>query len=54
MAKSCPMAHPECKVDCAWYMDGKCAVVVIAEKLLLPKPQKSSSKQRNPGGQFTK
>ena len=29
----CPMDKPYCVKDCAWFMDGKCAVVVIAEKL---------------------
>ena len=29
----CPMDKPVCVKDCAWSIDGKCAVVIIAEKL---------------------
>ena len=28
----CPMSMPVCDEACAWNIDGKCAVVVIAEK----------------------
>jgi len=31
--KKCPMDKPVCKKDCAWSIEGKCAVAVIAEKL---------------------
>ena len=29
----CPMSRPVCTNTCAIYMDGKCAIVVIAENL---------------------
>jgi len=32
IGKQCPMSNPVCMADCAWFMDGKCAVVRIAEK----------------------
>jgi len=31
--KKCPMDKPVCIEACAWFMNGKCAVAVIAEKL---------------------
>lgn len=29
----CPMDKPICESACAWYMNGKCAVAVIAKNL---------------------
>lgn len=40
MEKKCPMDKPICISDCAWYVDGKCAVLVIAENLSTPAPAK--------------
>lgn len=31
--KQCPKDKPSCIKNCAWHMDGKCAMVVIAESL---------------------
>jgi len=36
--KFCPMIHRNgflCRKDCQWYIRGKCAIRIIAEKLII-------------------
>ena len=55
--RPCPMALSACtpEADCPWYMDGKCAVAVIAENSAKKVVEsKSGSKKRGVQGQFIK
>ena len=45
MNKKCPQAHAQCSGECEWFMDGECAVVVIAKALSMPAKKKAVKKK---------
>ncbi len=46
--KKCPMGHTElCDAGCAWSEQDKCAVLLIAESLMIkPKPARKRSSRK--------